>query len=437
MVRRVLVGAALVLAASACRPNPECYSADECGEGLACVAQTCVAFDGGTVEPTWYEVVQPIVEQRCWNNGMCHVRPVQPPIPMALETWADTQVDSTVPGSKVFQQMGLRVVDLVNPMPPRGQTGLLPEEARAIERWAALGAPPGNPNGADGGVGSDGGVVNSGPIAGAGPLTEVATGFFALGAPAWGAASGNLVFTDHAQDTVFYLPPGGTPQVLLRPSQEAAGTGTDPQGNLLIAQYAARQVVRLTPAGQETVIANYQGARLNGPHDVVARADGTVYVTDPDFGLGPRTAELAFNGLFRVPLGGAAPVLHWQGQTGSSGPAGLELSPDEGTLYLTDRVTGEVTRFGVATDGALGAPTPFATTSGRPDGVTVDNTGNVYVATAAGVQGFTATGQPLGLIATPEAATGVAFGGVSLDTLFVTTGTTLYRVDMPVAGVAR
>lgn len=440
--RGAALALALVAASAACRPNPECYSDSECGEGQMCSpARGCVAFDGGVagvLEPTWHEVVFPIIQQRCWGGGACHVRPLDPGIPHALETYADALQPSRQ-GNLIYEEMAVRVQDLVNPMPPRGQPQLNPQQIRFFARWAQLGAPEGDPNAApDGGVGSgtvDAGVTNSGPLAMAGTPVEVSTGFFELSGPAWGNANNILVVTDRAQDSIFYLAPPQPPQVLLRPADEAVGLGSDAQGRLLMTQYGSRQVARVEGVTVTPLSQDYMGSRYNGPHDIVGRADGNVYFTDPSFGLGARPRELAFNGLFRLPPNGAA-VVEWQGAV-ITGPAGLELSPDESALYVTDRVANLVHRFDVAFDGSLGTQTQLATTYPEPDGITVDAQGNIYVATALGVQGLSPQGSSIGLVALPEAATGVAFGGTDLRTLYVTTRSTLYSIQMPVAGVAR
>ncbi len=435
------VGLILMLA-TACRPSPQCYTSAECGEEQMCVVGQCVVADSGvigTLEPSWYEVIYPIIQQRCWGGGNCHVRPLPPGIPMALEEYVDTQQPSRQ-GNFVYQEMAIRVQDLVMPMPPRGQSQLGSQQIRFFVRWNELGAPLGDPAKApDGGVNNgmlDAGITNTGPLATVPAPTEVQTGFFSLSGPAWGNANGILVTTDRAQDTIFFASPPAPPQVLLRPSSETVGVASDAQGNIILAQYLTRQVARIVGTAVVPITDRFNGLRYNGPHDLIGTAGGSIYFTDPDFGLGARSRELTVNGLYRISPDGATVTEVWSGIDGN-GPAGLELSPDESKLYMTDRVANSVLRFDIAQDGTLQAETLFASTLPSPDGITVDAMGNVYVATEFGVQGFSPQGVDYGLLPLPVAATGLVFGDSRLTTLYVTTPTTLYSFQMPNPGVAR
>jgi|GEM_PF-1551878 len=407
-----------------------------------CAAGNCVAADAGVqgvLEPTWHEVIFPIIQQRCWGGGACHVRPLQPGIPMALEEFVDTQQPSRQ-GNLVFEEMAARVQNLSLPMPPRGQSQLDSVQIRFFTRWAELGAPIGDPNKApDAGVNNgtlDAGVTNTGPLALAGPATEISTGFFDLNGPAWGNSNNTLVMTDRAQDTIFFSNPPAPAQILLRPANEAVGLGADAAGNLVMTQYASRQVARVQGITVTPLSQDYMGSRYNSPHDIVGRADGNIYFTDPPFGLGIRPRELTYNGIFRLPADGSAAVVEWQGAPGT-GPAGIEFSPDESTLYVTDRPGGLIRRFAVGLDGSLSQETLFSATYPAPDGIVVDTQGNVYVATEFGVQAFSPQAVEYGVLVLPEPATGLTFGGVDLRTLYVTTRTTLYSFSMPTPGVSR
>lgn len=438
-----LTASLLTLGAAACRPNPQCYSSSECGEMQMCAAGACVALDAGVqgmLEPTWHEVIFPIIQQRCWGDGNCHVRPLDPGIPMALEVYADSQQPSRQ-GNLVYQEMANRVLSLQSPMPPRTHSQLRAEQITFFTRWSELGAPVGDPMRApDGGVNTgtvDAGVTNSGPLATAGTPVEIANGYFDLRSPVWGNASRRLVMSDRAQDSLFSMIPPAPPQVILRPSDEAVGLGSDAQGRLLMTQYGSRRVSRVDGVAVTPLSDNYMNLDYNSPHDIVGRADGNVYFTDPGFGLGVRPRGVTFNGVFRLPADESGPVAEYQGPSGA-GPAGLELSPDESLLYVTDRTGNLVRRFEIGFDGALANETIFVpVTYASPDGITVDSLGNLYVATELGVQGFDPMGGELGLISLPAEATGVTFGGADLRTLYVTTRTALYAVAMQVTGVNR
>lgn len=432
---------ALVLSAG-CRPSPQCYTNGECAEDQMCAVGQCVAADGGvvgTLEPSWHEVIFPIIQQRCWGGGNCHVRPLPPGIPMALEEYVDTQQPSRQ-GNFVYQEMGLRVQDLMMPMPPRGQSQLGSQQIRFFVRWSDLGAPIGDPSKApDGGVNNgklDAGITNSGPLTSIPPVTEVETGYFELRGPAWGNANGTLLMTDRAQDTIFFSVPPAPPQVLASPSGQAVGLAADAQGRVIMTQYGSRQISRIEGTTVTPISDRFMNLRYNSPHDLVGLSNGSIYFSDPDFGLGARARELPYNGVFRVSPDGATVSKVWEGLDGV-GPSGVELSPDETKLYVADRLGNRVLRFDIAPDGALTTETLFAATFPSPDGLAVDVQGNLYVATEFGVQGFSPQGVSYGLLALPLAATGLTFGDSNLQTLYVTTRSTLYSFQMPNPGLAR
>ncbi len=196
----------------------------------------------------------------------------------------------------------------------------------------------------------------------------------------------------------------------------------------------------------------YNGTEINTPDDIAARSDGVLYFTDPTFASGSQgfpSLNLPLSGaqgVYRVTTDG---VLHLEDTT-TSGPNGVNLSPDEKTLYVSYTIAGQVAKFDVAADGSLSNKKTFATGANIADSMCVDSGGNVYVGTITGLAVFDPTGKHLGTISVDgQTVTNCAFGGADQKTLFITARTSatlsgtpplggglLYEIaDMPVPGM--
>jgi len=263
--------------------------------------------------------------------------------------------------------------------------------------------------------------------------------------PVWDPAQQALFFTDIDGDKLYRFTEPDAFEVVLASSGVANGLAIDPSGHLLVAGFGARNVWRARGLEAEVLADSYRGMKLNSPDDLVARSDGTIYFTDPTYGIdgtnGPAgKGELGFMGVFRVAPDGAL----FLEDASRNDPNGVSLSPDERSLFVSYTSTSEVTAFDVAADGSLGGKRMFASGLSIPDGMTVDRGGNVYVAVLTGVAVLAPSGALLGTIAVPQWASNCAFGGVDQRTLFITARNivgankagALYRIDhMPVAGI--
>ncbi len=281
--------------------------------------------------------------------------------------------------------------------------------------------------------------------------------------PVWDPAKEVLYFTDINASTIYQLTLPDTIAPFLEPTQDANGLALDPQGRLIVAGFASRTIERVTGSSLQAIATSYQGMPLNSPDDLIARSDGVIYFTDPTFGingsqgLSKQTQDLSFEGVFRLTTDG---TLHLEDQSMAT-PNGVELSPDERTLYVSFTTPGTIQQYSVADDGSLGSPESFASDVPVADSMCVDAAGNLYVASLGGVMVFDPSGGLLGSIVcavpgvTPDGAptitaqipTNCAFGGPDQKTLFITAraalgGTpvagnaSLFRVDnMPIPGL--
>lgn len=287
----------------------------------------------------------------------------------------------------------------------------------------------------DAATGADGAPADAAPfgdpLVGVGAVELVQGGFQFTEGPQWRDAEADLLFSDVAGNTTFrYVPGGGAATVFRMPSANANGLALDPAGLVLSAEHGSRAVTRAA-----TPIATvFETKQLNSPNDVIAADDGTIYFTDPPYGIQPAQQELAFNGVFRIAPGGAL-TAEYRGAL-SSRPNGVGLAPDGATLYVADTADGKLYRFPIGAGGALGARTGTAT-SGNPDGLAIDSGGNVFVATRTGVEVFAPDGARWGVIAVPQQPANCAFGDPDHRTLYITARTAVYRVRLAHPGLPR
>jgi gluconolactonase len=272
-------------------------------------------------------------------------------------------------------------------------------------------------------------------------LERVATGFTFTEGPVW--RGDDLLFSDIPNNrTIRYRPAPEGPEITTfrHPSGNANGLTLDRRGRLLACEHSGRRVSRVDAGGRaETVVDSYQGKRLNSPNDVVVRSDGSIFFTDPPYGLpgGTEGKELPFNGVYRVDPSGELHLL----VDDFDRPNGLAFSPDERRLLIDDTVRGHIRAFDVASDGSLSNGRVFAELKGQPgergapDGMKVDSEGNVYCTGPAGVWVFAETGRYLGRIVTPEVPANIAWGDPDWRTLYITARTSLYRVRLAVPGI--
>jgi gluconolactonase len=284
-------------------------------------------------------------------------------------------------------------------------------------------------------------------------LEKLAGGFQFIEGPVW-HPDGYLLFSDPNANTIYRWSPGGAVSVFRTKSGYTGfdigeyhqpgsnGLTLDPNGLLTIDEHGNRRVTRLERTGQITVLADrYEGKRLNSPNDLVYRSDGTLYFTDPPFGLpkafdDPRK-ELPFSGVYLVKDGRVVLLTKEL-----SGPNGIAFSPDEKYLYVDnwDLKHKVLMRYEIRPDGTIANGKVFYdfTREAEPvalDGIKVDRAGHVFVSAPGGIWILSPQGKALGRIVPPEHDANFAFGDADGKSLYLTASTGLYRIRVNIPGV--
>jgi gluconolactonase len=310
-----------------------------------------------------------------------------------------------------------------------GQSASAPDASANDDGGATNDAAPGS---ADARPGADAWPLTD-PLTGIGSATPVATTFMFTEGPVWRPGTQVLLFSDIPANTIFRLTPPSSIDVFRADSGNSNGLREDTAGLLLAAEHGNRRVSRTLANGTIVDVATrYQGMRLNSPNDIAVRSDGTIYFSDPPYGITSGQQELSFNGVFRVDT---SDTLHaeWEGSL-SSRPNGVVLSPDESILYVAD-TTGPVRAYDVAGDGSLSNERVFTDQVSNGDGMCIDVAGNLFVTSATGVRAFGPDGRDWGTITVPKQPANCTFGGSDYRTMYITAQEGLYRVSMTIPGV--
>jgi gluconolactonase len=274
-------------------------------------------------------------------------------------------------------------------------------------------------------------------------IKPVVTGFDFLEGPIWNPLDQSVIFSDLLGNSIYRWREKDGVSTLRRNSYMANGNAYDSQGRVVTCEHATSRLTRtdFAAGGELEVLAShYQDRQLNSPNDVVVKADGTIYFTDPTSGRSagwgvPRAPELDFSGVYRFDPATTGLTLLVED---FEKPNGLCFSPHESLLYINDTVRQHIRVFEAATDGSITNGRLFADLEGAlpgvADGMKVDSAGHVYSCGPGGIHIFNPDGECLGIVAVPEFTTNFAFGGRDLCTLYITASTTLYSLRVQVPG---
>jgi gluconolactonase len=271
-------------------------------------------------------------------------------------------------------------------------------------------------------------------------LKRLVTGFQLTEGPLWNLVEGYLLFSDIRADRIYRWAPGEGVDVYREPSGNSNGLTYDKEGGLIICEHGNRRIARINENDVYEILAeSFRGKRLNSPNDVVVRSDGTIYFTDPPYGIKPEEQELYCNGVYMLdPERKFLELLVDDFER----PNGLTFSPDESVMYIADSAPQRrhIRIFEVSSEGRLTGGRVFAVINsemlGNPDGMKVDVEGNLYVAAAGGIWIFRKDGVNLGVIRTTEnRPTNCAWGENDYRTLFITTRTSVYKIKLKTQGV--
>lgn len=264
--------------------------------------------------------------------------------------------------------------------------------------------------------------------------------------PAWFAAGRYLVWSDIPNNRILrYDECSGAVAVFRQPSNNANGNTVDREGRLVTCEHLARRVTRTEHDGTITVLSDsHNGKQLNSPNDVVVKSDGSIWFTDPSYGIlfdyeGKRAeSEIGRCNVYRIdPATGKTAIVADDFEK----PNGLAFNPDESILYVAD--TGQTHKTGgpkhirkLAVEGdSLGRSQVFAEcTAGLFDGFRVDAEGRVWTSAADGVHCHDPDGSLIGKVRIPELVANLCFGGPQLNRLFICGATSLYSVYLAING---
>jgi len=277
-------------------------------------------------------------------------------------------------------------------------------------------------------------VAAQSPVPQHATVEMVASGFQFVEGPVWKDGVG-LLFSDIPANKVYQWTPGAGVSVFRSPSGNSNGLTFDAQGRLVMTQTGNRRIARIESTGEETILAaTYTGKKLNSPNDVVVKSDGSIFFTDSPFNIpAGQKAELGFSGIYRISPYGSLQLL----DASLNEPNGICFSPDETKLYVNNSSERVIYVWDVSSDSTIVNKRRFASMNpvGYADGMKTDAAGNIFCSGPLGVWVFSPAGVVLDTILVPGQTSNCNWGDASGKTLYITSGTAVYRIRFSTTGV--
>jgi gluconolactonase len=266
-------------------------------------------------------------------------------------------------------------------------------------------------------------------------LETVASGFGFTEGPVWDKA-GFLYVSDEEINKIFRVYPDGHKEELVALG-DPDGSTYDRQLRLLDCASVLRAIIRISPDGKYTVLADhFEGNKFNSPNDVVIGPDGAIYFTDPTLDLPQgEKQEIPFQGVYRLDEKGEVRLLTKE----LTQPNGLAFSPDGKRFYVDDSKQRNIRVYdlssgGMLSNGRIFGEEPGGKGEGVPDGMKVDRDGNLFVTGPKGIWVWDKQGHHIGTIVTPEQPANLAWGDKDYRTLYITATTSVYKLRMKARG---
>ena len=266
-------------------------------------------------------------------------------------------------------------------------------------------------------------------------LATLASGFGFTEGPVWDPA-GFLYVSDEEANKILRVYMDGRKEELLSLG-DPDGNTYDPQQRLIDCASVLRAIIRIDGQGKYDILADrFEGRRFNSPNDVVTGPDGALYFTDPTLDLpAGQKQELSFQGVFRLDASGKVTLLTSE----LSQPNGLGFSPDGKSFYVDDSKQRNIRVFDLTpehtlTNGRIFGEEPGGKGDGVPDGMKLDQAGNLYVTGPQGIWVWDSAGRHLGTMVLPEQPANLAWGDTDYGTLYITATTSVYRLRTKVHG---
>lgn len=273
------------------------------------------------------------------------------------------------------------------------------------------------------------------PVSPGAQLEKLATGFLQPEGPLWKDSVG-LLFSDIKGNTIYlWSPIDGSTKPFLHPSDSSNGLTFDRQGRLILTQMAKRRVSRQETNGLITpLVSTCVGKRFNSPNDIVVRSDSSIFFTDPDFNIpfGQQT-ELHYQGIYRFSPSGTLQLL----DSTFDKPNGICFSPDETKLYVNDSHKCIIYVWDVVNDSTIANKRVLYSipASGYADGMKTDAEGNIYCTGPTGIWIVSPSGVFLDRIQMPETPSNCNWGDADRKTLYITAGSSIYRIRLLTTGI--